>query len=447
MKNNIASFLMKYADEKPDKLALVDDKNNITYGQLFKRATELSKKYTTKNKGYVVKAERNIETIIDFYAILLSGNYYVPVDPQIPREKLDYITETIKTNNYENTLYIMFTSGSTGLPKGVVKSHENYLAFVHNFIKTFNLTSDEIIANQTPFNFDASAKDILVSLALCATLVIVPKMLFMFPNKLIGFLNEHKVSAICWVPSALIIIVKLKTLETIKPQFIKKIFFVGEVFPIKYLNLLIAELPNVDFINLYGLTEIAGVCLYYKIPKNKILKEDTALPMGLPLLNNKVYLDENGEVCVESEQVALGYTNNHEKNKEVFVNGMLKTGDFARIDDNNNFIFVTRKDFQIKHMGYRLELQEIETFANAIEYVDACACLYDKANEKIVLFLVLSKSRDDPKKEIILDLRKKLPAYMIPNVIEILDTMPQNANGKIDRNNLQRRINKNGKDN
>jgi acyl-coenzyme A synthetase/AMP-(fatty) acid ligase len=169
--------------------------------------------------------------------------------------------------------------------------------------------------------------------------------------------------------------------------------------------------------------------------------------MGTPLLNNKVYLDEHGEITVNSKQVAMGYINNPAKNKKVFIGGELKTGDFAVPDKDGNFIFKTRKDFQIKHMGYRIELQEIEASANCIEYINGCCCLYDRKKEKIVLFTVLSKSRDDPKKEIILDLRKKLPAYMIPNTIEILDEMPLNSNGKTDRNLLQRRINEDGKNN
>jgi acyl-coenzyme A synthetase/AMP-(fatty) acid ligase len=239
----------------------------------------------------------------------------------------------------------------------------------------------------------------------------------------------------------------MKTFETVKPLYLRKIFFVGEVFPIKYLNMLIKDLPDAEFINLYGSTEIAGVCLYYKVPAKGLLREENPLPMGVPLVNNQVYLDGAGEVCVKSGQVASGYINAPEKNKEVFVGGTLKTGDFAVMDEDENFVFKTRKDFQIKHMGYRIELQEIEAAAGALDYVDACACLYDKDNEKIVLFVVMSKSRDDPKKEIILDLRKKLPAYAIPNVIKVIDRIPLNPNGKTDRQNLQRRITENGENN
>lgn len=340
--------------------------------------------------------------------------------------------------NEENNIYTIYTSGSTGNPKGVLKTQKNMIAFVNNFVGTFNFENGLKIANQTPLFFDASMKDIYLAMATCSTIYFPDKSLFAMPVKLVEYLNENKIDYICWVPSALSIIVRLKTFNFIKPIYLKYVMFVGEVFMPKYLNMWIRELPNVTYANLYGSSEIAGVCLY-KIIDN-VLEEDKPIPLGKALLNNKVYLDD-GEILIESDQIAKGYVNDEEKNKIVFSykDGVkiLRTGDYAFINEDSDIVFSSRKDYQIKHMGYRIELQEIDISISSLDYIDTCAVLFDSKSDKIHAFVSTNRLLESPVKMIIEDLKAKVPNYMVPNKITILEKMPFNANGKIDRVKLK----------
>ena len=489
---NIVEYLKYYAEHTPNKTAIISGDEYFSYSAVWSKVKALATAITDLhlvNKPIIVKVERNAETIFSFFGVLASGNYYVPVDSCITQEKFKSIIETsgakhvffasqssqgenegcsgIKTLDFaslvnaeinnkqfsaefdnkfvlpcdENApIYLIYTSGSTGEPKGVLKTHKNMLSFVDNFIATFGMDSREVIANQAPFSFDASAKDIYLALRVGATLVIPPKQLFLFPTKLIEYLNANKVTFICWVPSALTLIVRTKALTFVKPTTLKRIFFVGEVFQPKYLNVFLKELPDVEYYNLYGSTEIAGVCAYYKIGTQKLLAEDRAIPIGIALKNNIVYLDD-GEICVISEQFALGYVNDAEKNAKVFTlndqgQRVLRTGDFATYDEYGNLVFISRKDFQIKHMGYRIELQEIELAITALTYVSSSACVYDNVHEKIIAFVVLNEALADGIKILLTDIKAKLQLYMVPNKIVLLDDMPLNTNGKTDRQKL-----------
>lgn len=346
-----------------------------------------------------------------------------------------------KDFNCENPIYTVYTSGSTGKPKGVIKTQENVIAFVNNFVQTFNFESGLNIANQAPLFFDASMKDVFLCIATCSTLFFPDKTLFAVPLKLVEYLNTHMINYICWVPSALTIIVRLNTFKYLKPMFLKYVMFVGEVFMPKYLDMWIDALPNITYCNLYGSTEIAGVCLYKKITEK--LPEDKPIPLGKALANNTVFL-EDGEIVVLSDQTAIGYINDPEKNSKVFAvkdgKKYLKTGDFAFENEDGDIVFTSRKDFQIKHMGYRIELQEIDLSVARLKYIGNCAVLYNQPADKIVAFVSLSSPIENPAKTIITDLKEILPAYMVPNKIEVLDELPLNANGKIDRVKLKEMI-------
>lgn len=475
--NNIIEFLLNKGDL--DKLLCVDSDSKYTY----KEAVDIVKRIATffyeqgiSNQPIMLKAERNCATLLTIFGIILSNNYYVPVNADLSEEKLGHIIESskikyevafndvydnrlksfdysniIKTNidvnainyfksnfNENNNIYTVYTSGSTGVPKGVLKTHKNTISFVENFMSTFNFEDDLRIANQSPLFFDASMKDVFLTFAGGGTLYFPEKTLFAMPLKLVEYLNENQINFICWVPSALTIIVKLKTFNYLKPQYLRYVFFVGEVFIPKYLNIWIEQLPFVTYVNIYGSTEIAGVCLYKVI--NHKLPEDKPIPLGRPLNNNNVYLDD-GEIVVESDQIASCYVNDDVKNSQVFgfKNGKraLKTGDYAFLNEDNDFVFTSRKDYQIKHMGYRIELQELDLSVGALSYIDNCSVLFDDKNDKIVAFTTLNTTLDNPVKVILNDLKQKLPPYMMPNVVRVLDTMPLNANGKIDRVKLK----------
>ena len=317
-------------------------------------------------------------------------------------------------------------------------------------MRIFGIGRDDVIANQAPFDFDVSVKDIFPALKTGATLEVIPKKFFSVPKKLLDFLDDRKVTNLTWAVSALCIISMLKGFRYKVPKTIRRVMFSGEVMPVKHLNYWRSYLPDVLYVNLYGPTEITCNCTYYIVDRE--FAEDEVLPIGKAFPNERVFLlDEEdrlltepgklGEICVSGTALALGYFRNWEKTEEVFVQNPLnrrylepvyRTGDLGRYDEQGELYYVTRKDFQIKHMGHRIELGEIETAFQALDGVSRACCIYDEPNTKILGFYVGTPEA----KEIIEGLAEKLPRFMIPNVFYRVDEMPVTKNGKIDRKAL-----------
>ena len=475
---NVAELLLKENNPDENRLLFGDSNGEVTYREAREKAFGVAcylKRKGIAGEAILVKANRSKETLLLFLGIAASNNCYVPVSEDVADDRLRDIVSIGKIKysfgfdgmglvslspedafnvsssdeelsflkaSYDagNPLYLMFTSGSTGVPKGVLKTHGNVLSFIANFKETFiGISRGQILANQTPFSFDASSKDIYLTMGLGGTLFIPGKEVFVLPNKSVDYLNEKKVTMIMWVPSALVTIAKIRVLNFLKPQYLKYVFFIGEVFPAKYLNMWFEALPETEFFNWYGSTEIAGACLFHRLERK--LGEGETAPLGRPLAGNEIIL-EDGEICVKSGQVASCYVGDEEKTRATFVKErggvFLHTGDFAAYDGNGDLVFRARKDFQIKHMGYRIELQDIEASAMGLSYMASCCCLYVK--EKIILVAVLSEGLKKGIGEILADLKSRLAPYMLPNRIVLLDRMPLNANGKIDRVLLKKKM-------
>jgi amino acid adenylation domain-containing protein len=351
-------------------------------------------------------------------------------------------------------IYIVFTSGSTGIPKGVVACHRSVIDYIENLSDVLGFNEDTRFANQTPLYFDACLKELYPTLKFGATTYIVPKSLFMFPIKLVEFLNEYKINTVCWVVSALTMISSFKTFDKVVPQYLHTIAFGSEVFPIKQFNIWKETLPNAKFTNLYGPTECTGMCCYYNVNRDFAL--DEVMPVGRPFHNTEILLlneknerakaGEVGEICVRGTSLTLGYYHNFEKTNEAFVQNPLndrypeliyRTGDLGKYNEFGELVFVSRKDYQIKHMGHRIELGEIEVNVNMLDGISTSCCVYQKEKGKIVLFYV----GEMEVKDLVSTLKDKLPRYMIPNRVEKLDTMPLTANGKLDRVTLSKRVN------
>lgn len=276
-------------------------------------------------------------------------------------------------------LYVMFTSGSTGTPKGIAVSHRSVIDFIGEFVGLFGIDETDVIGNQAPFDFDVSVKDIYSTVAVGATMQIVPKKCFSFPMPLMDFLVERKVTTLIWAVSALCIISTYRGFSYKTPHDIKRVLFSGEAMPIKHLKIWQKALPETLFFNLYEPTEITCNCTYYVVPQGVFDKD--VLPVGTPFPNEKVFLlndngeglsahDTVGEISVSGTALSLGYYNNRLETAKAFVQNPLnssyneviyKTGDLGYYDNDGNLCFVGRKDFQIKHMGHRIELAEIET--------------------------------------------------------------------------------------
>lgn len=355
--------------------------------------------------------------------------------------------------------YALFTSGSTGVPKGVVVTHANIIAYINWYTETFGIDENTVFGNQTPFYFSMSVSDLYSTLKSGATLYIIPKAYFTFPMKLMEFLATYKINTIYWVPSALQIVANYKMFQYAKLPELKKVLFAGEVMPTRPLNYWIQNLPDAVYANLFGPTETTDICTYYIV--DRPFRDDEPLPMGYACDNCDVYVIDSdgcevspdvdpetgysreGELYVRGSFVALGYYGNDEKTRDAFVQNPLndkypelvyRTGDLVKYNRYGELVYISRKDYQIKHMGYRIELGEIEAAAGAIDGIRSYACIYDEADDKIV-FIYEGRKKDDA--ELLEAFRRRVPHYMEPGRFVRVTAMPHNANGKIDRKRLK----------
>lgn len=501
MQNHVLDYMENSIKRVPEKTAFSNGTEGLTFREVYDQSNAIGT--FLYNKGIykepvVVFMNKHPKTITAFFGVIRGGNYYVPIDAEMPRSRIDLILdnlrarmiicdkdtlenaqtfhftgeivvydEIIKTPVDEQALqeiydkaidtdpiYVVFTSGSTGVPKGVVACHRSVLDYIEQLSEVLEFDEDTIFGNQTPLYFDACLKELYPTLKYGATTYLIPKELFMMPVKLVEFMNEYKINTICWVVSALTMISAFNTFKTVVPQTLRTIAFGSEVFPIKQFRRWKEVLPKAKFTNLYGPTEGTGMCCYYKVNREFELNE--AIPIGRPFKNTEILLltEENkqaqtgevGEICIRGTSVTLGYYRNPEKTSQSFVQNPLndlypeiiyRTGDLGKINQYGELIFVSRKDYQIKHMGHRIELGEIEANVNMIEQIKCSGAVYDNEKGKIVLYYL----GDIQGKELTELLKDKLPRYMLPNKIVQLQNMPFTANGKIDRVTLKNMLN------
>lgn len=463
--------------------------------------------------------DRGIESIIAACGILKTGAIYVPLDPGSPVRRINYILEKcgIKTlltfqekltklkkalsensplehivlmdgidHNLESTgfaqlingltvpdefgesapivnvidsdlAYILFTSGSTGDPKGVMISHRNALAFVNSACDFFRIKKEDRLSNLAPLHFDMSVFDIFVAFKAGACAVIIPEITAIFSLKLAEYISEKKISVWNSVPSALSLLATYKNLDTHDLSNLRLILFAGESFPLKYLRLLKEAIPEARFCNMYGQTE-ANSSTYYWV--DQIPQDGRGIiPIGKALPNFEVFaLDENGnhvhqpdkegELYVRSASVALGYWDELEKTGNSFVRNPLwpeldervyRTGDLVNKDSDGNYVFLGRKDHMIKSRGYRIEIGEIETAISSHELVKTAVIVPipdELIGNRITAIVVPLSKNALRQKDIITYCAQRLPRYMIPEIIDFRDSLPMTSSGKIDRKKL-----------
>lgn len=498
MQNHVLDYLEHIVTQKPEKTAFTNGTEALTFAQVRQQSRAVGTFLHDRgvyHEPVVVFMNKHPKEIAAFFGVITGGDFYVPIDEEMPVSRIQLILDNVqarilicdgltreiakkfafdgetvlyddicRTSADEEALadirrraidtdpiYIVFTSGSTGVPKGVAACHRSVIDYIEQLSAVLEFDEDTVFGNQTPLYFDACLKELYPTLKYGATTYLIPRELFMLPVKLVEYLNEHGINTICWVVSALTMISAFGTFQTVTPRYLRTVAFGSEVFPVKQFAMWRAVLPQAKFVNLYGPTEGTGMCCYYKVERD--FDPEEAIPIGGPFPNTEILLlndqnrragqGETGEICIRGTSLTLGYYNNFEKTHEVFVQNPLntaypeliyRTGDLGRYNERGELMFVSRKDYQIKHMGHRIELGEIEVSANMEEGVRLSGCIYDDIKGKILLYYVGTVCE----RELAAALRERLPRYMIPNRLVRLEQMPLTANGKIDRVALKR---------
>lgn len=465
---SLVESLIRNKNKNPNKIIFADENKSITNQELYDKSMQIASYLSNYyNQPIIIEMPKSVETVVLMMGVLLSGNFYTVLDVDMPEErkttiinllepvckittknnkKSDYVffediieTKTKKINinyNMSNPMYVLFTSGSTGIPKGVVVNHNSVMHYLNWFTNEFNINETTVFGNQTPLYFSMSISDVLGTIYAGSTLYFIPHSYFSFPLYLMKYMEENKINTIYWVPSALNMISTFDAFKSFELPELKKVLFAGEVMPPKVINYFVRN-HKAYYANLFGPTETTDICTYYEI------KEETDnVPIGkacnglTAIILNDGKESQTGELYIKGPFLASGYYNNPQKTSEVFIQNPLnkafpeiiyKTGDIVNVREDGNLLYVGRADFQIKHMGYRIELGEIENKVYEIDEVNTCVVVYK--NDKIILYYV-----GNIEEETLLErLKAKVPNYMIPNKIHKESKMNYNLNGKIDR--------------
>ncbi len=466
-----------------------------------------------------IYVHKSLASVISVFGILKAGGIYVPLDPNTPVKRLAFITRNCDMNvlltstqklsevsqffsagatlhsilltddEYESVTlpeavklitwpdilahdmapladvgvvetdlaYILYTSGSTGDPKGVMISHRTIFTFIDWCYETFNMTADDRVTSHAPLHFDLSTFDIYATIKAGGTIVLVPETLSIFPVRLADLLQNERITITYLVPSILSLMVNYGKLDAHDFSTLRMILFAGEVFPIKYLRQLVDVIPHPDYYNLYGPTE-TNVCTYYKVQPRDVAPERTQpVPIGKACENMEVFAvneqgtlvtgpGEEGELWARGSCVAQGYWGDSEKTAKGFVPNSFqphfneiayRTGDIVCLaEDGVNWIYIGRRDHMIKSRGYRIELGEIEAAIYSHEAVKETAVVAipdELLGNRIKAFVVPIEKSNLTEKELESHYVRQLPRYMIPESIEFRNDLPKTSSGKINR--------------
>jgi amino acid adenylation domain-containing protein len=438
--------------------------------------------------------EKGCKTLVAMMGALYAGRYYVPVDPDVPEMRMAHILDVLDrpvvivdatsgalppwAEWYKNIVdiselvsqpvdaealdvarasvlendpaYVLFTSGSTGVPKGVVISHRGIVSFIGAFVNALGVRETDRIGNQAPFDFDVSTKDIYSAFAMGATLVIVPRALFMQPAALMEYLQTKQVTVLIWAVTALCIVSSYHAFAQGSLAELRIVAFSGEVMPYKHLQEWRSNLPSASFFNLYGPTEVTCNCLYQRLDESRAY--DDGIPLGTSFSHCEVLVVDDrgrrvnephveGELVVRGPSLALGYLDAPEENRRAFTQNPLhdrypdrvyRTGDLASFSDTGELYFRGRKDNQIKHMGHRIELEEIDHVLERMPRVKRCRCAYDGRRKRLLAFYEGAASEHDVRGYV----ADSLPVHMRPATVCRVASFPLNKNGKVDRAQL-----------
>lgn len=483
--NRLHDLLNNSANLFPDNIAIISDESKVTYGQLNKESDSLSEFFLsqtiTKGDRIGIYCQKSIDVVTCIFGILKSEAAYIPLDVTSPIQRNKIIVEncnlkiliTEKQNiesfkdsfsviwTYHNLVflknnakefikspdelaYILHTSGSTGIPKGVMYSHTGALAFVNWCLNEFDLSPTDRFSSHAPFHFDLSIFDIFVCIAKGATLILIDESTGKQPLLLTKKISDFQISVWYSTPTILNLICEYGKTEKYDLSHLKLILFAGEVYPIQQFLKLYQKFPDITYYNLYGPTE-TNVCFYYKI--NTINNIQQQIPIGKVCehYTAKIYPEASkGELLISGTALMLGYWNEKELTNEKIVidNSKInwyKTGDIVTIDSENQYQYTGRIDRMIKRNGYRIELDEIEQTLLLDNQIQSCAIISKLNSENSIKIIAYIVSSNESIKSFIYMKNfsiKILPLYMIPDDFIFIDSIPVTSSNKTDYQKL-----------
>jgi amino acid adenylation domain-containing protein len=500
MTQHLFSLLKQTSTAFPEHIAYAQPEQRMDYAQLCELAEAVgslvAQTVPPRSAVAVVADARSTQCVCVMMGVLAAGCFYAPLDPNLPEERLRLIMENLQpaliiadqnTSAKAVSAYpkahcicasealqtpmdkkliqerseaiepddlsmVLYTSGSTGIPKGVAHSHRGMVTWAKATVKRYGFTQDTVFASISPFYYANSLLELFVPMLLGAKVVMIPPSYLTFPKQLISCLQNEGVTELCMTPSSFVVVansgVLMKGLLPDLDMFIMS----GEVMPKVQLKCWMDAAPRAAAMNFYGSTETLSVAV------NPVTSPDAEgiLPVGrlfpgvtLRLVaedGREAMAGETGEIFVQSPMLSVGYYRDAERTQASFVSDPLglapgiwfRTGDYGVLDEDGMLSVLGRTDTMIKHHGYRMELGEVEAAARQTPGCMEACCLLDSENDEIWCFV----SGDLQGVKLSLYLKTRLAKYMLPDYYMVLQEMPHNANMKIDRRILRRMMSK-----